>query len=916
MGPSRLSTTLTEKKVSWPKLAARLQRYQLVDTDYKTYMTMPRDQQASLKDVGYFIGGRFSSPRRLQENLIARCVISLDLDHLDWLDLELVRETYADYEHVVHSTMKHSDENPRLRIIFPLDKECLPQTYEPIARRVASWLDMEAFDDTTFQPARIMFWPAVTSDGAVFKYHNKGAFLSTAELEATYEDILDFGVWPHSSRVDQLRGPVAKAEDPLSKPGVIGAFNRTFDIHSAIARFELPYQSTDFDNRYLPDGATGAPGAVVYDDLFLYSNHESDVVGLQNVNAWDLVRLHRFGDLDAGIGEDVRMMDRPSSKEMSALAMSLPEIEQELKGALLDELPDKPNGQDHSPDALRISEAGSSKSDLTFKGIMAEISEIEIDSTDVYDVCQSKIPRIAAARLEPQENSIVAGALREKYPAPKPSKASVEKSIQVAHKRLTATLADGEGGISDIEQDLVQAVLDDHFSGGKTIKRIGRKYWTYQNGLWRISDDEWIKGATVETLTRLRVARPEDVLELVAAVGDSKTSTLMRALFDMQSSILAHREQGDDPLGLMRKFPLPIINCLNCELHFDYQGNMTVKDHNPDSFYTLRIQTEYDEKAKCPEWDRFNEIIWADSVDPEDMQRHLEELGGYIIQFSRWLKTWVLFHGPKDAGKSTVAMLLQQMLGPSYTGKPMAKLAGTSEFAESSLIGKLLMVDDDFAYDGHLPDGFLKTYSEEKAITASIKYGEDVNFQARSLPLILSNHWPVTRDVTGAFLERALIFPFRHRITGRERSDERREKMLNELPGILNKFIRGLSNLRKRGTWDIPLDCNDAVEQWRSHANPALAFVRDCLEIGLPDEQRVARSRIYQIYKRWDFDQGGATGRFTMKKGQFFERMSEILGAPVKTQGVYHFLGISEKKARIDELEALEDDDDFSDIPF
>jgi hypothetical protein len=68
---------------------------------------------------------------------------------------------------------------------------------------------------------------------------------------------------------------------------------------------------------------------------------------------------------------------------------------------------------------------------------------------------------------------------------------------------------------------------------------------------------------------------------------------------------------------------------------------MKRKKHNPDNFFTIRIDTEYDPDAECPEWDRFNEIIWSETTDPDDMQRHLEELGGYVIQMSRWLKTWV-----------------------------------------------------------------------------------------------------------------------------------------------------------------------------------------------------------------------------------------------------------------------------------
>ena len=74
-------------------------------------------------------------------------------------------------------------------------------------------------------------------------------FINAQEILDTYDDWTDFGEWPHSSRISTLRKPVKAAEDPLSKPGIIGAFCRQFDIHSAIQEFDLPYEPTEFDNR-------------------------------------------------------------------------------------------------------------------------------------------------------------------------------------------------------------------------------------------------------------------------------------------------------------------------------------------------------------------------------------------------------------------------------------------------------------------------------------------------------------------------------------------------------------------------------------------------------------------------------------------------------------------------------------------
>lgn len=901
-GTSRLSPTVRRKTVSSKNLIARLLRYDVIDIDYAAYMKLDREEQSNLKDVGWFIGGQFKTQKRLAADMKERTLITLDIDHLDAWDLDEIALTYGKYEYVVHSTLKHCSDTPRLRLVFLLDGAIAPEQYEPVARKIADELGMDCFDDTTFQPARLMFWPAVCRDGEIFKHHNPGAPLNAQAILKSYADWRDFAEWPHSSRVKTVRPSGKQAEDPLTKQGIIGAFNRTFGIHAAISRFDLPYESTDFENRYRPSGATGASGAVVYDDLFLYSHHESDAVGQQNVNAWDLVRVHKYGKQDSGDLDGVPVMQWPSSKLMAALAGAIPEVQRELRAPAheMDILADEPGAQQDKKQELEQA--------LTFDSLRDEISEISPTAINLVKVCKSMIARIAAAKLDADDVDILAGSLRFVYPKPQPAKASLLLSIKRAGQRLTGDLA-SDGALHDMERELISAALLEHYHRGDTLKRIGRKCWTYEDGLWAIAGDEPVRGNLARTFTRLREERPEDMMSLVATVGESKTSALVKSVWGLMCDDLSTRENRDDPLLLQRSFPLPIINCKNCEIWLDAKGNVDVRDHDPANFFTTRIDTNYDPQARCPEWDRFMRLVFSQSSDVDDMTRHFEELGGYIIQFSRWLKTWVMFHGETDTGKSTAAMILQELLGNAYTGKPMAKINNSGDtFAEQGLIGKLLMVDDDFAYDGHLPDGFLKTYSEEKPVTASIKYGDDVNFKARALPLILSNHWPVTRDTTGAFIERALVIPFEHRIIGANKSDQRRNLMMGELPGILNRFVEGLVRLRRRGSWDRPIDCIEVEKKWATKSNPALQFVSECLVIGGGPANKIKRARLYDLYVHWNSEQSGHSSRqYIMKKGQFMERMRAVLGEEVKS-GDWCFQNVSAKTALIDGIDDISDD--------
>ncbi len=912
VGPSRLQTRIERKKISWAKLAKRLQSFEQIDITYDDYLALPRDEQASIKDVGYFIGGQFNGDGRLQENMARRCCITLDIDHIDWLDLELIAETYGAYEYVVHSTIKHSDDSPRLRLVFPLAKDIHPDKYEPLARMIASKLGMECFDDTTFQPARIMFWPAVTSTGTIYKEWNAGSPVEPDEILALYDDWTDFGEWPHSARVGAVRPAGKKAEDPLSKQGIIGAFNRTYDIHAAITRFDLPYESTDFDNRYRPVGATGPAGAVVYDDIFLYSHHESDAVGQQNVNAWDLVRIHKFQGQDSGNIDGVPVMQWPSSKEMAALALNIPEVYQELIDA---ELQQEINGEDRSADRLGgepSREAGSGKPTLTFDSISKSIAKIEPNDNAAVDAV---LNNMAAARLDPFEADQLAVQLKD---VAKISKSVTARAVESRARQISSR--PHEDMPRDLQRELIAAALDEHYAGGRHLKRIGKVCWRYLQGKWSIISDEPVRGRIGQTFTRIKEERPADATALLAAMEDQQTSTLVNQITQLMLDTLAVKDDFDDPLRLMRSITLPIINCKNVQLQFNDRGQMRVRDHKPEDFYTVRVETEYDAEATCPEWDRFMQLVFSDSADPDDMVRHFEELGGYILQMSRWLKTWVMLHGPKDTGKSTAAMLLQEILGTSFLTKAMSQ-AGKSinVFEEQTIIGKLLMVDDDFPAGGSLPDGFMKKYSEEKPATANIKWGDAVNFRARCLPMLLTNHWPIVHDTTPAFLDRALVIPFTHRIDGAQRDDQRRAIMMTELPGVLNRFVKGLKRLRKRGNWDIPITCNEAATEWAARANPFLAFIADCLVTGKAKD-RVERGELYEHFLDWYGQQSGSkVNHNAMHRGLFYERMREKFGKDYPSSGQWYFRGIritDDAPLRVNELKVVSSDekDDWDDV--
>jgi P4 family phage/plasmid primase-like protien len=851
-GKRRTHPYIRNGKTTWPKLAAKLLDFKRTPETFEAYLAMPPDRQADIKDVGYIVGGPFSGNTRRKSELELRSIVTLDVDHCDKWHMNVLREQFEDFEYVLHSTHKHGPDMPRLRLVFPLSRDVSPEQYEPVARQIADMFGMDYFDDTTFEVSRIMYLPSASSDGEVIAERHEGEWLDP------YLDVdpeLDFMDWPRSSRVTTLHKPGKEAADPLTRPGWIGAFNRTYDIHAAIAKFDLPFEGSEWDNRYRPLGSTGAPGAIVYDDIFMYSHHETipDLFN-KNVNAFDLVRICTFGDwTKEEIDNEVPVMQRAGMRAMEKLCARHPEV---VENSELGDMPDDPE-----PRAKRGKNAETMMADL-----------VAAAPTGMSE-CDDWLVSISA--YDAHERDMLLKVLQDMYPI-KPGIQTLRDRVKQIRLATGGVPIDDE--LADIERELVDEVLAEHFSGGAHIRRIGKRYWTFNSGCWRMAGDEMVEGKLQKTMVRLREERPEDVAQLVAAIGDAKTSSLVGALSRLLRGKLAEMsETSADPLQLMRRIPEPVVNCLNCELHLDYDGNLTESAHDPEHFYTLQVGTEYDQNARCPEWDRFMQMVTADCIDPEEQVRHIEELGGYIINMSRWLKNWVLFHGPTDTGKSTLLDVFKELLGDSCLAMELGRFGTSgSSFADSMLIGKLLLADDDFDKSAALPDGFIKKVSEEKRITTDIKFGDAVTFQARALPLVCANHWPVTRDVSDAFRERALVFEFTHRIAGEEQDDRRRDLMLLELPGILNRFIDGLVRLRSRGGWSVPIDSAGAHQTWESQSNQAILFMRECLQPG----DRVKRADVWSEYKRWSPGKG-----YPLKQSELYERLDMLLGLSVKHMG-------------------------------
>lgn len=208
------------------------------------------------------------------------------------------------------------------QLIILLSRPCTPDEYEAVARWMANDIGIDMFDDTTYQAHRLMYWPSTSIDGNYVFEHEENKPLDVDGVLAKYDNWKDVSSWPVSSRtVKALDRQVKKQEDPTKKKGLIGAFCRTYDIHNCINTYLTGiYTQCNTSDRYTYTDGSSSAGLVVYENgKFAYSNHATDPASGKLCNSFDLVRIHKFGDLDADVKDGTPVNKLPSYKSMCEL---------------------------------------------------------------------------------------------------------------------------------------------------------------------------------------------------------------------------------------------------------------------------------------------------------------------------------------------------------------------------------------------------------------------------------------------------------------------------------------------------------------------------------------------------------------------------------------------------------------------
>lgn len=364
-GNSRMDKNWKNNDISWDDFLTRVGSTIRTTETVDEYRKLKKGQQDNVKDKGGFVAGHLKEGRRKKGCVLSRSMLALDMDYGTpdiWEDVI----SKLPYRLCIYSTHKHTPEHPRLRLMLPLHREITEAEYPAVARMIAKDIGIDLFDDTTYEPHRLMYWPSTSMNGEFVFEHKVGDNVDPDVLLARYDDWQDESTWPVSSRQSEaIHRGISEQADPLTKPGIIGAFCRAYTISEAMEEF-LPavYAPSAMAGRFDYIPADSAAGVVIYNEKFAYSHHATDPACGKLMNAFDIVRLHKFHALDDKYPETTPVTKLPSYKAMSDLALQDDKVKtiitEERKAEATSEF-----SKDNWPATLELDKTGKIKDTLT-----------------------------------------------------------------------------------------------------------------------------------------------------------------------------------------------------------------------------------------------------------------------------------------------------------------------------------------------------------------------------------------------------------------------------------------------------------------------------------------------------------------------------------------------------------------------
>jgi putative DNA primase/helicase len=266
-----------------------------------------------------------------------------------------------------------------------------------------------------------------------------------------------------------------------------------------------------------------------------------------------------------------------------------------------------------------------------------------------------------------------------------------------------------------------------------------------------------------------------------------------------------------------------ILGCADGSL-LDLDAGMPYEGEDTE-IVTRKLGTVYDPEATCPLWDAFLDRIFESD---DEVISFLYRAIGYTLSGFVSENALFMLIGTGANGKSTFISSIMKLMGDYGTSLPMQTLVvqrhadvQTNDLA--SLAGARFAAASEGEASQRLAESKIKLVTGGDRIKCRFLYRDYFEFEPQFKLFISTNNLPLIAGTDNGIWRRIKVVVFPVSIPAEQWDTELAGKLATELPGILNRAVKGYQEWKEKGLCPPAKVINatksyrqenDIVQQW------------------------------------------------------------------------------------------------------
>ncbi len=309
-----------------------------------------------------------------------------------------------------------------------------------------------------------------------------------------------------------------------------------------------------------------------------------------------------------------------------------------------------------------------------------------------------------------------------------------------------------------------------------------------------------------------------------------------------------------------------------------------LRPHVPAELHTRRVDVDYDEAARCPQWKAF-----LDRVQPDPaVQKYLQRMMGYNLTGAINEQIFNIWHGTGANGKSTALEVLQHCLGDYSRILPSEMLLNRTHephpTERAQLMGLRLAAFEETKKGKAFDENTVKQLVGQGTLTARFMRQDNFEFKCTHKVIVCTNHRPKVSDCSHGFWRRTHLLPWVVEIPEAEKDRGLKQKLRDEAPGILRWIVEGCLEYQRVGLAP-PAAVTIATAEYQAESDAMGLFISE--RTRADTSRRVRAGELFKAWKEWCEERGEYAGSQTTFGESLRGRFKKL-----KSCGIMFYTGV------------------------